>query len=95
MLHTLFHSPGQIDLPLLKRNLREGDALLLLQDGVYAAIEGSAAFAELQTCPASFYVLEDDVQARGISGQISTSIARVSYNDFVILAVKHKNQMAW
>ncbi|MEN3752741.1 sulfurtransferase complex subunit TusB [Mangrovibacter yixingensis] len=95
MLHTLFHSPSQIDLSLLKRNLREGDALLLLQDGVYAAIEGSAAFSELRACSASLYVLEDDVQARGISGQISTSIGRVSYNDFVTLAVKHKNQMAW
>ena len=42
MLYTLSHSPNQCDLPALLRLTAEGDALLLLQDGVLAGLVGSA-----------------------------------------------------
>jgi tRNA 2-thiouridine synthesizing protein B len=41
MLHTLSRSPWQCDIDGLQRMLCDGDALLLIQDGVLAAIEGS------------------------------------------------------
>ncbi|MFP5853744.1 hypothetical protein ACLD4C_20690, partial [Salmonella sp. 741265071_PSA] len=34
MLHTLPHCASSVDFPALLRLLKEGDALLLLQDGV-------------------------------------------------------------
>ncbi|VDZ76337.1 tRNA 5-methylaminomethyl-2-thiouridine synthase TusB [Salmonella bongori] len=42
MLHTLHHSASGVDFPALLRLLKEGDALLLLQDGVTVAIEGNS-----------------------------------------------------
>ena len=37
MLHTLSHSPWQCDIDALLSMLRDGDDLLLIQDGVLAA----------------------------------------------------------
>ncbi|MEF5008146.1 DsrH/TusB family sulfur metabolism protein, partial [Escherichia coli] len=48
MLHTLSHSPWQCDIDALLSMLREGDDLLLIQDGVLAALEGSR-FVEILT----------------------------------------------
>ncbi|KQN63961.1 sulfurtransferase complex subunit TusB [Erwinia sp. E602] len=95
MLHTLMSSPFHCDLPALQRLLAAGDDLLLLQDGVLAALAGSQALESLQLAPISIYVLKDDVEARGLSAQISTSVMQVGYTDFVRLTVKHPQQMTW
>ncbi|STL84764.1 tRNA 2-thiouridine synthesizing protein B [Escherichia coli] len=41
MLHTLHRSPWLTDFAALLRLLSEGDELLLLQDGVTAAVDGN------------------------------------------------------
>lgn len=95
MLHTLINSPFRCDFSALLRMLVEGDDVLLLQDGVLAAVEGSASLESLRKAPVSLFVLTDDIQARGLSAQISANVTIVSYNDFVALAVKHPQQMTW
>ncbi|GHD95246.1 MULTISPECIES: sulfurtransferase complex subunit TusB [Pseudocitrobacter] len=95
MLHTLSISPWHTDMNALMRVLKEGDDLLLRADGVVAAIEGSRFLDILRSAPISLHVLQEDVEARGLCGQISNSVVRVSYTDFVRLAVKHASQMAW
>lgn len=95
MLHTLRHSPWQCDITGLLRMLQAGDDLLLIEDGVSAALEGSRYLESLLAAPITVYVLEEDIRARGLSAQISDSVVRVSYTDFVRLAVKHSAQMAW
>ncbi|MRS91468.1 sulfurtransferase complex subunit TusB [Enterobacteriaceae bacterium RIT714] len=95
MLHTLSHSPWQCDIEGLLRMLSEGDDLLLIQDGVLAAIEGSRFVEILNNAPIKVSALKEDVDARGLGGQISTKIDVVSYTDFVNLAVEHASQMSW
>ncbi|ROP56477.1 tRNA 2-thiouridine synthesizing protein B [Enterobacter sp. BIGb0383] len=95
MLHTLRHSPWQCDIAELIRMLQAGDDLLLMQDGVNAALEGGRYLESLLNAPITIYVLEDDIRARGFSAQISGSVVRVDYTDFVRLTVKHSAQMAW
>lgn len=95
MLYTLRHSPFQCDLNALIRLLKPQDDLLLLQDGVIAALNESAAFQALRQSGAALYALGDDVDARGLSAQISTEISVVDYTDFVALAVKNPQQMIW
>ena len=95
MLHTLSRSPWQCDMAALLRMLRPGDDLLLLSDGVTAALEGGRFLGLLLNAPITVLVLKEDVDARGLSGQISSSVVRVSYTDFVSLAVKHDVQMRW
>jgi tRNA 2-thiouridine synthesizing protein B len=79
----------------LLRMLRPEDDLLLLSDGVVAALEGSRHIALLQNAPITVHVLKEDVEARGLGGQISSSVVSVGYTDFVSLTVKHAVQMHW
>ncbi|RWR02508.1 sulfur transfer complex subunit TusB [[Pantoea] beijingensis] len=95
MLYSLMNSPFQCDFTSLLRLTGEGDALLLLQDGVVAALQGSIALDKLLATPAALYVLQEDVEARGLVGQISPKIVSVSYTDFVALTIKHPQQVAW
>ncbi len=95
MLHTLHQSPYQYDLTLLLRALTPEDGLLLLQDGVIAALEGCAALEKLCAAPINLYALKEDIEARGLSAQISTRIHQVDYTDFVRLTVAHPKMMAW
>ncbi|MCU6667912.1 sulfurtransferase complex subunit TusB [Enterobacteriaceae bacterium H4N4] len=95
MLHTLSHSPWHCDIDSMMRMLREGDALLLVQDGVIAAIDGTRFVDILSNAPITVCALKDDIDARGLAGQISAKINVVSYTDFVNLAVQHTGQMNW
>ena len=95
MLHILRHSPFNTDLESLLRCVEAGDDLLLLQDGVIAAIKGSRYLELLLAAPISVSALREDLEARGLAAQISSKIDTVSYNDFVRLTVKHERQMTW
>ncbi|EFM2063323.1 sulfurtransferase complex subunit TusB [Escherichia coli] len=95
MLHTLHRSPWLTDFPALLRLLSEGDELLLLQDGVIAAVGGNCHLESLLNAPIKVYALNEDLIARGLIGQISNSVIRIDYTDFVRLTVKHTSQLAW
>ncbi|AHG19927.1 sulfur transfer complex subunit TusB [Chania multitudinisentens RB-25] len=95
MLYTLSHSPYQCDLPALLRLVTKDDALLLLQDGVLAGLVGSLHLDSLLKSSISLYALQDDLDARGVSGYISHSITVIDYTHFVTLTEKHRSQMAW
>ncbi len=95
MLHTLMHSPYYSDLDTLMLLLTAQDDLLLLQDGVLGALEGSRALNCLLASPASLWVLTEDVTARGLAGQISAKIGQVDYTGFVTLTEKHQQQITW
>ncbi|WP_158780859.1 sulfurtransferase complex subunit TusB [Pantoea sp. BAV 3049] len=95
MLHTLINSPFKCDFAALLRLLAEGDDVLLMQDGVLAALQGSQALESLLNAPISLYVLQEDVIARGLSAHISINVATVGYNHFVALTVKNSQQMTW
>ncbi|CCG88834.1 sulfurtransferase complex subunit TusB [Erwinia piriflorinigrans] len=95
MLHTLMTSPFRCDLSAILRLLVTGDDVLLLQDGVIAALEGSAALEALLKAPINLYVLKEDLEARGLLAQISSRVTVVGYTDFVQLAVRNPQQMAW
>ena len=95
MLYTLLQSPWQCDLDSLLLLLQEGDDLLLLQDGVTAALAGSQMLIKLSASPATLWVLEEDVGARGLDEQISTNVARLDYTGFVAMTAEHPQQVAW
>ena len=95
MLHTFFHSPAYSDIDTLSLLLSPDDDLLLLQDGVLAAIQGSRALEKLSACGVKLWALQDDLSARGLSEQISPIVQPVDYTFFVALTVKHRQQMAW
>ncbi len=81
MLHTLSVSPWHADIAAMLRLMEHGDDLVLLSDGVTAAIADGRFLEILQSAPITLYVLQDDVDARGLAGQIADSVGRVSYTD--------------
>ncbi|GDX07202.1 sulfurtransferase complex subunit TusB [Buttiauxella sp. A111] len=95
MLHILQHSPFQTDLESMLRCVKHGDELLLIQDAVIVALSGTKALDLLLAAPISIYALQEDIEARGLIAQISTSVGQVSYTDFVRLTVKHEQQITW
>ncbi|MCF6691384.1 sulfurtransferase complex subunit TusB [Raoultella terrigena] len=95
MLHTLSVSPWHTDLAAMLRLVKDGDDLLLLSDGVIAAADGGRYLEILLSAPITIHALQDDIEARGLTGQIAGSVIRVGYTDFVRLALKHPGQLAW
>lgn len=95
MLHTLINSPSRCDFPLLLRMLKTDDDILLLQDGVIAALEGTESLSSLLATSAAISVLQEDIAARGLEKHLSASVKSIKYNDFVTLSVKHTQQMVW
>ncbi|NIG79312.1 sulfurtransferase complex subunit TusB [Klebsiella sp. Ap-873] len=95
MLHTLRHSPFQCDITEILRYTQPGDDLLLIEDGVIAALNGSRALELLLSAPITVHALQEDVEARGLVAQISSKVERVGYTDFVRLTIKHSQQFTW
>lgn len=94
MLYTIAKSPFNCDFPAILRLITEQDAVLLMQDGVIAAIAPSKHVSELQKTGAQLYVLEADVNARGLQNLISVAVSKVSYQGFVRLTEAHKQHFA-
>jgi tRNA 2-thiouridine synthesizing protein B len=75
--------------------LGEGDALLLLGDGVYAALAGTAPFDQLVNTGADLYVLESDAAAAGILSLMDNTVRLVDFDAFVALSEEFTRQQAW
>jgi tRNA 2-thiouridine synthesizing protein B len=74
-----------------------GSALLLIEDGVYAATVGSATEASLRQACATLkvYALQPDLDARGMTGKLIDGITLVDYAGFVDLSVEYKTSHSW
>ena len=99
MLHTVNKSPFEkSSLESCIRLATAGSAVLLIEDGVYAALQGtkvSSAVAEKMK-DLSFYVLGPDVAARGLSDKpLIEGIKTVDYAGFVDLVEEHDASTAW
>jgi tRNA 2-thiouridine synthesizing protein B len=98
MLHIVNKSPSQTrTLESCLRLAQEGSAVLLIEDGVYAASSGNvdartlhAAIRRLQV-----FALQPDCEARGISSTIAEGVTLVDYGGFVDLVAQHTTTHSW
>ena len=99
LLHTVNKSPFERDsYSSCLRLAKPGSAILLIEDGIYAAIAGTSVEAETRGAMGRFrfYVLEPDLMARGMDRErVIAGIEVIDYDDFVDLAVSHDNVQAW
>jgi tRNA 2-thiouridine synthesizing protein B len=95
ILHTLNATPTSSACSDCLRLLREGDAVLLLGDGVYAALKNTAACSGLIGSNAELYVLQPDAAAAGILGRIDARFSVIGYDGFVALSERFPRQQAW
>jgi tRNA 2-thiouridine synthesizing protein B len=98
MLHIVNKSPPQS--PTLQSCLRlaqPGQAVLLIEDGVYAATRAGAAACGLgeATQRLQVYVLQADVEARGMAGRLIEGVAAIDYAGFVDLVAEHPRNQTW
>jgi len=81
-LHTVNRPPGAGVLESCLAHLTEGAALLLIEDGVYAALAGSA--------------VGPDLDRRGLARRALVPGMRVvDYQGFVALAANHPLVQSW
>lgn len=78
--------------------LAPGDALLLIEDGVYLAADAAVQRmqeARAMTEPPALFALAPDLAARGISARISPLVNVIEYADFVALCLQHERVVSW
>lgn len=99
MLHTVNKSPFQTStLKSCLQHTQKGDAVLLIEDGVFGALKGTDASGDVwsRRVEVQFYVLEPDLAARGLAkDRLIEGINLIDYAGFVDLAAKHKASQAW
>lgn len=98
MLHIVNKSFTQTTaLASCLRLAKDGQALLLTEDGVYAATQAAAAASGVGSALARLkvYALQPDVEARGMAGKLVEGVTAVDYGGFVDLVVEHPNNQSW
>lgn len=98
MLHIVNKSPAQTSaLASCLRLAQDGQALLLTEDAVYAATPSMAATSGLAAAAKrlQIFVLQPDVQARGMAGKLVPEVKAVGYDGFVDLVAEHSNNQSW
>ena len=99
MLHTVNKSP--LDRNTLARCLRlakPGSAILLIEDGVYAALADASSADMVKNATQNFniFVLEPDLMARGIKDKpLIDGVNAIDYGGFVDLSVEHDTVQSW
>ncbi len=94
LLHTLNALPSSAAFAQCLRLATAEDCILLLGDGVYAALEHSAGWRALTNSPARLCILEQDMLAAGI-GAPDARLECVGYDGFVALSEVFPRQVAW
>ena len=99
MLHTVNKSPFErrtLDTAL--RHAIKGAGILLIEDGVYAAFDGTVVADKVKAALSDhkIYVLGPDVEARGMSKHhVIDGLEVVDYGGFVDLVTEYDKVQAW
>lgn len=98
MLHIVNKSPFErTALESCLRYAAPGSAVLLIEDGVYAATRGNVAESALRDAmrQVAVYALGPDLEARGVKERVMEGIKLVDYGGFVDLVTEHRNCQSW
>jgi tRNA 2-thiouridine synthesizing protein B len=98
MLHTVNKSPfDNGTLQTCLKYARPGSAVLLIEDGVYAAVRDTAVSKQVQEAmkSASIYALKPDVEARGMQNRVMDGVRLVDYEGFVDLVAELDAVQSW
>ena len=98
MLHTVNKSPFDHNtFETCLKFARQGSAVLLIEDGVYAATRDTAVSQQVQEAlkSVSIYALKPDVEARGMQHRVMDGVRLVDYGGFVDLVAEHNAVQSW
>ncbi len=99
MLHTVNKSPFERrSLDSCLRHAVKGSAILLIEDGIYAAIDGTVVAEKIKSAVGDHkvYVLGPDLKARGMGDhKLVDGIETVDYAGFVDLVTEYDKVQSW
>lgn len=98
MLHIVNKSPFEKNaLESCLRLALPGSSLLLIEDGIYAAVKGTPVEQKFRQAPSGMciYALWPDVEARGMQDAMLDSVKMVDYGGFVDLVAEHATVQSW
>jgi tRNA 2-thiouridine synthesizing protein B len=98
LLHIVNKSHAQTNsLASCLRLAKPGQALLLTEDAVYAATRSGGATSGIAGAVKQLkvYVLQPDVEARGMAGKLLEGVTAVDYAGFVDLVAEHPTNQSW
>jgi len=95
MLHIVNKSPFEKDsFTACAAHASADSTILLIEDGVYAAIKGSRVADTLAAAP-KVVALQSDVAARGIEGNLADVVETIDYAGFVDLVTEYDKVQSW
>lgn len=98
LLHTVNKSPFERNaFASCLDHAQPGASILLIEDGVYAAINGTRVSTRLLDALTRLpiYALAPDVDARGLRGKLVEGVTLVDYGGFVDLVTQHSAVQSW
>lgn len=98
MLHTVNKSPFENKtLETCLKFAKQGSAILLIEDGVYAAARDTAVAKQVQDAlkRVTIYALKPDVEARGMQNRVMDGVRLVDYGGFVDLVTENNAVQSW
>jgi len=99
MLHIVNKSPLERNtLDTCIATAQPDDALILIEDAVYAANSGNAGAAKLNEAKSKgfkLYALQPDLEARGIADRVIDGVTLVDYEGFVDLVAAESSSQSW
>ena len=94
-LHTINKTPAESSaLQSCIDTLSDGDALLLVENGVYGALPGYAALFTRLPGQVKCYVLAADTDARGLK-DLNQDFTTIDYDRFVELSCEYSKVVSW
>ncbi len=94
VLHTLSAAPSSAAFRDCLKVLQQGDALVLMGDGVYVSLPGTRPCQAVQATGAELYVLGADARLAGVT-KPADSIRSIDMDDLVALTERYCRQLAW
>lgn len=96
ILHTVNKSPfTHATLKQCLDRYTKGDAIILLEDGVYGALTSHAYITELQKITLC-YAIEKDIIARGLhKASLASNITLINDEQWVTLATEYPLNQSW
>lgn len=99
MLHTVNKSPFEKNsLETCLRLAKPGNDILLIEDAVYAAMDGTSLASTVSAAVENFriYVLGPDLASRGVAeDELIKGVEVVDYDGFVRLAAQNDTVQSW
>ncbi|MDD2686222.1 MAG: sulfurtransferase complex subunit TusB [Gallionella sp.] len=97
MLHIINKSPSNNSALENCLSIAASGEILLIEDAVYAATKGNAFEAKLRDAMGHLkvYVLQPDLDARGMGDRLVEGVTAVDYGGFVDLTISNNTCQSW